>query len=54
MAHWGDDGGGGWRYQISNLEIKIVTFLDYCIYIYLYIFFVVMIIILGHAFRDQA
>lgn len=21
MAHWGDDGGGGWRYQVSNLEI---------------------------------
>ena len=38
MAHWGDDGGGGWRYQISNLEIKIVTFLDYCIYICIYIF----------------
>ena len=36
MAHRGDDGGGGWRYQISNLEIKIVIFLDYCIYMYIY------------------
>ena len=36
MAHWGDDEGGGWRYQISNLEIKIVTFLDYCLYMYIY------------------